>query len=395
MKLRLRLALALAASFLIAGAVVLGVNVLLYQDAVYGSPPQQLDQLLDRLGSSRAQARSYMRQHPEAVFEFDFDAPTPSGMTVNEAFRHIQRDAHERAVDRARTWSVVALVLTAIGAALVGWVVAGRAIRPLRSITARARAASATDLSSRVALDGPHDEIQELGDTFDGMLARLESAFIAQRRFSTQVSHELRTPLAIISSETELLQRNAPAEEQYSLGQIRDATDRADRMITALLVLSRSGSGDLVPDDLDLDRITGDVLGEVVNESGWRDLRVDLDLEAAPVRADPALLERLIANLLSNAARHNRPGGWIAVRTRRDHESAVLEIENSVPPGTALPGRPDDGTSRSGIGLTVVDAVVAAHGGNLTWSAPSDDSVRVSVRLPLAASVAAIPVSSA
>jgi signal transduction histidine kinase len=381
MKLRTRIALALALSFVIAGVVVLAVSALTYRQSIYDSPSQQTDDMLERIGATREQALAYVRANPDAVFD-GADLPTPSGTTAAEAFRELQREAKQEAVARAWRWSAVALVVTALAAAVIGWLVAGRALRPLRAITARARAASATDLSRRVALDGPNDEIHELGDTFDDMLARLDQAFTTQRRFSAQVSHELRTPLAVIASETEMLLARAPADERHSLEQIREATDRAERMITALLVLSRSGSGDLSPADVDLDAVTGDVLGELVNGPAWRELRVDLDLEPAPVHADPALLERLVTNLLTNAARHNRPGGWAAVRTRTDGEWSVLEVENSVAPGAPLPGAGGAGDDRGGIGLTVVEAVVAAHGGSLDWSAIAGDGVRAVVRFP-------------
>jgi signal transduction histidine kinase len=387
MTLRVRIALALAASFLIAGAVVLGISALTYQQAVYQSPNEQTDELLKRLGITRAVAEQYIRAHPEVVLGgYDTSAPTPNGgPSVNDAFQQTQREVQRDAVARARVWSIVALGAMAVAAALVGWLIAGRALRPLRSITARARAANATDLSSRVALDGPNDEVRELADTFDEMLARLERVFVSQRQFSAQVSHEIRTPLSVISSETELLLRDAQPEEQGPLHQIHEATLRTERIVAALLALSRSGSGDLDLADLELDRVTGDVLGEVVHEPGWHAVRVDLALQAAPVRADRALLERLIANLLSNSARHNRPDGWIEVRTWLDGAWSVLEVENSVPDGAAIrpvPQAEPDSAASGGIGLTVVDAVLAAHGGQLTWN-KSPGSITVQVRLPV------------
>jgi signal transduction histidine kinase len=378
MNLRFRIALALAACFVVAAVVMLAVSAITYRQAAYHSPTQQMDEVLERLGTNREQALAYIRARPEGIFE-DSDLRSPNGRTADEVFREIQREGQRAAVGRAWRWSVLALGATAIAAALLGWVIAGRALRPLRRITERARAASATDLGTRVALDGPKDEIRELGDSFDDMLERLERSFVAQRRFSAQVSHELRTPLAVISSETDQLLATAGASDRHGLLQIREATDRAERMITALLVLSRSGSGDLSPEDLDLDRVTGDVLGELVNQAAWRGLRVELDLEASPVRADPALLERLLANLLTNAARHNRAGGFVEVRTRVDDGWSVLEVTNSVGPAAQTPnGEPVD---RPGIGLTVVDAVVAAHGGELRWSEVGPDAVRAEVRL--------------
>lgn len=376
MKLRLKIALALAISFVVSGAIVLGITALTYQNAIYDTPTQQTDELLRRLGVTRETALDYIREHPEAVLGYDRDAPGANGApSVNEAFQQTQRAAQDAAVARSRTWSAVALAITALVAAVVGWILAGRAVIPLRRITARAREASATDLSARVDLGGPHDEVRELGDTFDGMLERLERAFDAQRRFAGQVSHEIRTPLAIISSETELLLRDANPDDQHSLLQIQDATGRVENMIAALLVLSRNESGDIVRQTLDLDRVTGDVLGELVNGAAWHDVRVELALETTPVLADPALLECVVSNLLSNAVRHNRPGGWIVVKTRREGDSSVLEVENSV--GSA------GSTRRNGIGLTVVDSVLATHGGQLTWDDGTPGIVNVQVRFPV------------
>jgi signal transduction histidine kinase len=384
MRIRLRIAALLAASFVIAGTVVLAIGAITYQRAVYQSPSELTERVIDELGVDREQAIAYVRAHPEVALGLEpSNAPEGARNSVNEAFQKVQRDAQDDAVARSRWWSAGALLAMALTAALAGWAIAGRAVSPLRMITARARAASGADLSGRVALDGPPDEIRELGDTFDDMLDRLERSFVAQRRFSSQVSHEIRTPLAVISSETDLLLRDAAAgsPEHNSLAQIQAATDRAERIVGALLVLARSGSGDLQTTDLQLDLLTGDVLGDMVNGPAWRQVRVDLDLDAAPVRGDRALLERLVANLLSNAVRHNRPDGWVEVRTRLDGSWSILEVANSVPAEGEVdpPGEPTNG-----VGLTVVDSVLAAHGGDLTWDTTEPDRVVASVRLPAA-----------
>jgi signal transduction histidine kinase len=383
MSLKVRIAFALAACFVVAGAVVLVVSALTYQNAVYRSPEQQTDEMLHRLGSNRAQALAYLRQHPEAVFGINTPTRTPNGRSVNEAFQQAQRSVQHDAINRARVWSAIALLTMAVVAGLVGWYLAGRALRPLRAIASRAQEASATDLSARVALAGPNDEIRVLGETFNDMLGRLEQAFEAQRRFTAQVSHELRTPLAVIATETDLMLSDVEID-RAALQQIRAATDRAERIIVALLVLSRSGSGDIRPVDLELERVTGDVMGELVFEPGWREVRIEVELDPTPVHADPALLERLVTNLLSNAVRHNRPDGWVDVRTTRDGQWALLEVANSTPLApTAAAGSDDAATiDRSGIGLTVVQAVVAAHGGTFVWI-DEPDTVRVQVRLPL------------
>jgi len=393
MQIRLRIAILLAASFVIAGTVFLAVGALTYQKAAYQSPAEQTDQLLRELRVNRDVAIEYVRRHPETVVDPEFKPDSAFqgqiNASINQAFQRVQQRAMDDAVDRSRLWSLAALVAMAIGAALAGWVIAGRALQPLRMVTARARAASGSDLSGRVALDGPHDEIRELGDTFDQMLDRLERAFVAQRRFSSQVSHEIRTPLSIISSETDLLIRDAAADtpERDSLEHIRVAVDRAERIIGSLLVLARSGSGDIASSDLRLDDLTGDVLGDVVHGAAWHAVRVELDLAAAPMRGDQGLLERLVANLLSNAVRHNRAkDGWVEVRTRVEGEWSVLEIANSVPDGSEEVA---DGTPSNGVGLTVVDSVVAAHGGELTWGRDEPGVVTVTVRFPVVAEVLA------
>ncbi len=167
MKLRTRIALALAACFVVAGAVVLAVSAFTYQRAVVDTPAQQVDKILSPLGADREQAIAYIREHPEAVFGESPSGGTPGGKTVNDAFQAVQRESQNEAVHTARVWSAVALAFMAVAAGIVGWLIAGRALRPLRRITARAREASAADLDARVALEGPHDEIRELGDTFD------------------------------------------------------------------------------------------------------------------------------------------------------------------------------------------------------------------------------------
>lgn len=398
MKIRLRIAVLLGASFVTAGAVVLAVGAITYQRTVYRSPGDITDDVVAELGVSRELATEYIRQHPETIVP---PAPDPSDPTpaeqdgparyiddaINKAFQRVQERSMDEAVNRSRLWSAAALGVMAVAATLAGWFIAGRAMRPLRHMTARARAASSTDLSGRVALEGPRDEIRELGDTFDAMLDRLERAFLAQRRFSSQVSHEIRTPLSIISSETDLLLRDADAgsRDRGALEQIRAATDRAERIVGALLVLARSGSGDLRSADLRLDLVAGDVLGDVVNGAEWRAVRVDVTLDAAPVRGDRELLERLVANLLSNAVRHNRgEGGWVEVRTRSAGDWSVLEIRNSIPLGTLPDERgPGMGPARHGVGLTVVDSVLAAHGGERTWDVDVPGEVTVTVRLPV------------
>lgn len=393
MTIRLRTAILLAATFALAGAVVLAIGAVTYQNAAYLTPDEQAERWLERLGVTPEEVADYIEDNPEAAAEWAEQGMTDARLTA--AFEDVQREAQGELIDRFQRWSIVALVVMSLAAAVAGWLIAGRAVAPLRTVTARARSASGADLSGRVGSTGP-PEIRELSTTFDEMLERLERAFVAQRRFSAQVSHEVRTPLAIITSEAELLRADASAAQLVSLDQIRAATERAERIVEALLLLARSGSGDVATTDLRLDRLTGDVLGEMVAGQPWHRVRVDLDLEPAPVRGDPGMLERLVVNLLSNSARHNRPDGWVEVRTGVADGWATLSVANSTARSVGPDGGSNDvdgddgGTSYgnggapgpTGVGLTVVDSVVAAHGGELAWSCTEPDTVTATVRLP-------------
>ena len=327
MTIRTKLALALSLSILLAGGCVILISALTYQHAIYQSPTALSDDLLERIGVSREQAEQYIREHPEVVLDADTAAPGPNGgPSVDESFQAVQRAAQDDAISRSRRWSLLALGGLSIVAALAGWAIAGRTVRPVRLLAARAHRASELNLGEPVHVGGAHDEIRELAETFDHMLMRLDAAFQAQRRFSTQVSHELRNPLAIITSETELLRSTADEAQVQPLDEISAAAQRAERIIEGLLVLARSNSGDLARQELDLEQLTGDALGYVINEPSWRELRVDVDLAPAPMQGDPALVGQVVLNLLSNAARHNRTGGSIDVATWSDDGHAVLQV---------------------------------------------------------------------
>jgi signal transduction histidine kinase len=269
---------------------------------------------------------------------------------------------------------------------VIGWMLAGTMLKPLRLITARARSASASDLSHRVALAGPDDELKHLADTFDDMLARLEQSFIAQRRFSAQVSHELRSPLALVRNEVELLLADIDdVQVASSLRSIRDAGLRAERLVTALLVLARSEGGNLEMRSVRLDEVVGVAVGELVESDDFRRLRVDVELHAVAVVGDSSLLESLVRNLVDNAALHNTADGWVRVRvdyaTAGAERRGLLEIENSMQPEA------EAGTGNH-VGRTVVQSVVDAHQGTVEWRSPRTGVFLARVVLPLAATTA-------
>ena len=213
----------------------------------------------------------------------------------------------------------------------LGWVLAGRMLRPLNDITATARRLSETNLHERIALSGPKDELKELADTFDAMLERLESAFESQRRFVADASHELRTPLSIIRAEVDV----ALAAPNVSLGELRtmgetvhESTIRSERLLDSLLALARSDAAAPGTDDCDLADLADIAVERIARDADALGLGLTLDLEEAPVTADRVLLERLVGNLVDNAVRHNEPNGWLSVTTRRGASGAQLIVEN-------------------------------------------------------------------
>jgi len=289
---------------------------------------------------------------------------------------------------------LAALVVIAGGLA---WLVAGRMLRPLRQITETARRITGEGLHERLALGGPADELTELGDTFDGMLARLEAAFTDQQLFAANAAHELRTPLAVMRAELDLLLTGpepSPAEVREAAARLRRTVLGAERLLERLLTLSR---GILAPGDREpvaLDQIARRGLAAVDEAADVQGLTIRPELGEARAYGDPWLLGELVGNLLDNAVKYNRPHGWIALDTRADGDHVVLEVSNSgqqlADPdlgGLLEPFRRADqpriGNS-SGLGLSIVRAVVTAHAGELRLQALADGGLAVRVRLPAA-----------
>ncbi len=292
-------------------------------------------------------------------------------------------------------WSVLALAIMAAASIAIGWLLAGRVLRPLQVITATARELSATHLHERLALDGPNDELRELGDTFDDLLARLESSFEAQRRFVANASHELRTPLTLERAILEV----TLADPDASAASLRAACERVlsigeqqERTIDALLTLARSERGFERREPLQLETLAGKALEERREEAARRGLRLESQLEPAPTAGDRALIARLIANLLDNAVQHNAPGGWIRVRTATEPREAVLTVVNSGPliaadeveqllaPFHRLGGGRLGHGDGHGLGLSIVAAIATAHGATLSVRAQAEGGLRVELR---------------
>ncbi|WP_433274504.1 sensor histidine kinase [Actinosynnema sp. CS-041913] len=300
--------------------------------------------------------------------------------------------------DVLRSGSIAFLCVVA-AAALLAWTITGRVLRPVHDVTDAARKLSAESLGERLRLAGPRDEVAVLADTFDEMLDRLQAAFDSQRRFVANASHELRTPLSVIRTELEVTLADPDADEdelRRMASVVRAATERAEQLVSALLLLARTdGLGLAVREPVDLNAVVESAWKAVRTEATERQVRASFVTGPAPAVGDPALLERIAGNLLENAVRHNLVGGWIEVRTEGGPEWTSLRVSSSGP--AIAPGRVDElfepfrrgGTDRTartgtGLGLSIVRAAVAAHEGRVHATAIPGGGLSVAVLLPSA-----------
>ncbi len=318
-----------------------------------------------------------------------FFGPGPNPVQLLAA-AHAQSVAaqHQLLVD-----SAIALGIMAVLSIWLGWVIAGRALRPLRTITNAARDISASNLHRRLALEGPDDELKQLGTTFDGLLGRLEASFEAQRQFVANASHELRTPLTLERTLLEVALNDPDA----SVDSLRRACEHVlavgeqqERLIEALLTLSRSQRGLDEHEEIDLAAVTT-AASAAVDRDG---LTVETTLDEARTTGDPRLVERLVANLLSNAVRHNVPGGRVTIDTHTESGRAVLTVSNT---GPKIPSRDLSRLFRPfqrlttgragnagglGLGLSIVDAIAQAHNATITTVAQPDGGLSITVAFP-------------
>jgi signal transduction histidine kinase len=307
----------------------------------------------------------------------------------------VQHDVADTTLPKLRNYYVIALAAMTGLSVLLGWAMAGRVLRPLQRITATAKRVSQDNLDERIGLDGPRDELKELADTFDGMLGRLSAAFASQRRFVANASHELRTPLTVIRTELDvtLADPDATTTELRAMGEtVRDATLDTERLIQALLTLARSEAGVTRRDPADLADCARIAVAQTGADTLARDLAVRPVLDPAPVRGDRRLLERLVANLVENAVRHNVDGGTVEIRTASAAGRSTIEVHNdgAIVPPEAVPSllepfqRLDRGARGDGVGLglSIVRSVAEAHGGSVELRARPAGGLVVRVSLP-------------
>lgn len=289
---------------------------------------------------------------------------------------------NERALDQLRTYSFGALALLFILSLGVGWVVAGRALRPIERITAVARDIQATDLSRRIDLAGPDDELRRLAGTFDAMLVRLDRAFEGQRRFIHDASHELRNPLATIRTNLEvaLADPHASPEDLRQTAEVVDRTaDRMRRVVDDLLAYARSEMPDVEHTLIDLGHLADEVIEEFDGVAEAAAVELVSHTSGDPmVRGDADALRRVLANLLTNALEHAPSGTAVVVQVAGNEDSVALSVADRGPGvpvedrnqvflrswrGAGSSGRRPGG---SGLGLTIVRQVVESHGGTVT-----------------------------
>jgi signal transduction histidine kinase len=290
--------------------------------------------------------------------------------------------------------SAIALAIMAVISIWLGWLVAGRALRPLRTITDTARDISARNLNRRLALTGPDDEIKELGNTFDSLLERLEASFEAQRQFVANASHELRTPLTFERAlvEVALADPDASAETlRQACEQVLVVGEQQERLIEALLTLSRSQRGLERREPIDLAAVAAEALKTApMTDHG---IVIETSLEPAPTRGDPRLVERLVANLVANALHHNVRDGRLVLTTKSDAGRAVVTVANTGPlipanrverlfqPFQRLGADRTDGNG-VGLGLSIVAAIAAAHGATLIARPEPQGGLYIEVDFP-------------
>jgi signal transduction histidine kinase len=375
---RLRMTALYGLVFLVTGAVLLTIGYELVRHNL-NSPPNYRREL-QKLGLA-----------PPGFF----GRPPGSGLSSTDAriAAAIRAQLRSDALHRLLIEYAVALGAMTIVSVVAGWLLAGRMLRPLRAITATARRVSGENLGERIGLKGPADELKELADTFDGMLGRLDGAFASQRHFVANASHELRTPLAIMRTEVDvsLADPDASVEELRRMGDaVRETVDRCERLIEGLLMLARSEAATGREEPADLAALAADCITDLRARAEEAQVHVLDELEPAWTRGEPALLERMIANLIDNGIRHNEQDGFLRVSTRTEGSEVHLIVSNSgaqIDPEHAATltepfRRLNRGVGGFGLGLSIVRSVVVAHGGKLELEARPGGGLQLHVVLP-------------
>jgi heavy metal sensor kinase len=287
------------------------------------------------------------------------------------------------------------LFLASLG---IGYVVAGRVLRPVGQITRAARRIQATNLSERIALEGPQDELKTLADTFDEMLGRLDASFTAQRQFVADASHELRNPLAVIQTNADvaLQEEGVPIEVRSRLEAVRRASERMRRLVDDLLALARLELASGSRTDVDLAAVVDEVSDELGPLARAAGLELETHTEAGlHVVADRDAVKRALANLLDNALRYSPASGAVRIGAGRRNGWAVLSVADDGPGLSEGEQervferfwRSDSSRSResggAGLGLAIVRRIAESHGGDVAVTSAPGAGSTFEIRLPV------------
>ncbi|MHC3473113.1 sensor histidine kinase [Streptomyces sp. 7R007] len=380
---RIRLTLLYGGMFLIAGILLLSIIYLLAAQALHEGSGQSFSVTGNNLDITSTTCPA-LNTAPDSE--------------LNSVLKQCDAVQRQHALDDLLSRSLLALLGLAVIAFAFGYAMAGRVLSPLGRITRTARAVAGSDLSRRIELDGPDDELKELADTFDDMLERLQRAFTAQQRFVGNASHELRTPLAINRTllEVHLSDPNAPVELQQ-LGKTLLATnERSEQLVEGLLLLARSDNQIVERKPVDLAEVAEQAIDQVHAEAEAKGVVIRGEQKPAVVQGNGVLLERIALNLVQNAVRYNVPeGGWVEVTTELQHGQAVLvvsntgpvvpayEIDNLFEPFRRLRTERTGSDKGVGLGLSIVRSVARAHGGHITAQPREGGGLVMRVTLPV------------
>ena len=326
------------------------------------------------------------------------DAATPSPLNRTEALGAIER-LRADTLTQLSTQSLIALAVVTTLAAALGWLIAGRILRPIRAISATAQRLSAENLSERVPVTTPADELANLAETVNGMLARIQTGVVdrdrllrSQRMFVANAAHELRTPLTTMRTAIDVTLDGRPGTDELltMARDIRTAVDHSQRTLDGLLTLARSQTGPSRREGVDLADLVGEIATSATQRAAAQQVELRTNLLAAPIVGDPTLLDRMIANLVDNAIRYNQPGGHVTITTDHADSHTMLHIAN-----TGRPVDPDQadrlfepfvrGSASArgdgvGLGLSIVHAIASAHDGDISCLARPGGGLDISIR---------------
>jgi signal transduction histidine kinase len=378
-RVRVRLTLLYGSLFVLSGAVLLTITYLL----VAGSTGDPV--LVTSLQGTPASG-------PPQIIRCD---QLPSPYQQDQVLRQQALRTHQEMLDRLLLESGIALAVTAVIAIWLGWVVAGRVLSPLRSMTTAIQQIAAHNVHERLAAAGPRDELRDLADTVDGLLDRLESALDSHKRFVANAAHELRTPLTLEHAllEESLIDREPTVESfRANFEQWLAITKNQGRLLESLLLLSTSERGLEHQEPVDLAALAHEVVDAFRSAAERKGVALDSVLGPAALRGDRVLVERVVANLLDNAIHYNTAGGRVEIRTGTRQSRGFISVANTGPPipenqvdglfnpFQRLERSSDDG--HHGLGLSIVRAIVTAHAADLTAHARSEGGLVVEVLFP-------------